>query len=82
MENGLHTQASTQALLETSGGGIWDFLVVGVVILVAIFYLYRKLWLRRGACSGCASSKAGCAATCSTSLDEATPLRQPAAEEK
>ncbi len=38
-----------------------DWAVVSVVVAVALWYLYRKLWARRGDCAGCAKGKAGCA---------------------
>lgn len=82
MEKGINAQGGHQALLEGSGGGMWDLVLVGLVILAAAFYLYRKLWLKRGACSGCASAKAGCATSCSTDFDVTAPLEQPAGEKK
>lgn len=82
MENGASAQTGSQVLLESSGSGIWDLLLVGMVILAAAFYLYRKLWLNRGACSGCASSKAGCAGSCSTDINLPTPLERPLREKK
>jgi ABC-type nickel/cobalt efflux system permease component RcnA len=38
-----------------------DWVVVAAVVAVALWYLYRKLWARRGDCSGCAKGKSGCA---------------------
>lgn len=34
--------------------GLVDMAVVGLVVAFAVWYLYRKLWARRGSCDGCA----------------------------
>ena len=38
--------SSTSALLGSSSGTLWDVLLVGFVMLVALIYLYRKLWTK------------------------------------
>jgi uncharacterized membrane protein len=38
-----------------------DLGVVAAVVLVAAWYLYRRLWRRRGACGGCAEGNGSCA---------------------
>ncbi|WP_321342208.1 hypothetical protein [uncultured Cohaesibacter sp.] len=57
--------SSTSALVGSSSGTLWDVLLVGFVMLVALIYLYRKLWTKRGACSDCTSGGGGCS-SCQT----------------
>ena len=56
--------APSTSLVDPGPVALWDLALVGVIILVALVYLYRKLWLKRGACSDCTSkgSGSGCAA--------------------
>ena len=61
-----------------------DILVVGLVILIALGYLYRKLWSKRGACSDCTSGGPSCSG-CQPGkfdFDMTTPLDNPAGEKK
>lgn len=38
-----------------------DITVTAAIVAAAVYYLYRKLWRKRGQCSGCASKgQAGC----------------------
>lgn len=71
----METTANSSAILDSASGGMWDLLLVGVIILVAVFYLYRKLWTNRGQCAACASSNGDCAGACATKIefDETTP---------
>lgn len=48
-------------LPQGSGISLADFLIVAAVVLVAVVYLYRKLWRRSGkpTCSSCPSQH-GC----------------------
>ncbi|MGD2021414.1 MAG: hypothetical protein PVJ47_10180 [Thiohalocapsa sp.] len=55
-----------------------DWAVVAAVIAAALWYLYRKLWARRGTCGGCAKGKSGCAvqqATRRAQAQEGTEVR-------
>lgn len=38
-----------------------DWTVVIAVLAVSVWYLYRKLWARRGDCGGCAKGRSDCA---------------------
>lgn len=50
------------------GTPLWlDIGVVVLVIAVALVYLYRKLWKKRGACAECAGN--GCSSCAATGLD-------------
>ena len=57
--------SSTSVLVDSSSGTLWDLLLVALVMLVALIYLYRKLWTKRGACSDCTSGGGGCS-SCQT----------------
>lgn len=48
--------------IDTQPATSWvDWAVVAAVLAVALWYLYRKLWAKRGDCGGCAKGKSGCA---------------------
>jgi hypothetical protein len=48
--------------ISVQGATGWvDWAVVAAVVAVALWYLYRKLWAKRGECGGCAKGKSGCA---------------------
>ncbi|MBB4305418.1 hypothetical protein GGD81_004495 [Rhodobium orientis] len=38
--------------------GLLDYAVLGLIVAAAVFYLYRRLWRRRGDCGGCGTK--GC----------------------
>ncbi|MCW2306952.1 hypothetical protein [Rhodobium gokarnense] len=38
--------------------GLLDYAVLGLIVGAALFYLYRRLWRRRGDCGGCGTK--GC----------------------
>jgi len=41
--------------------GWGDIAVTAAIVAAAVYYIYRKLWKKRGQCEGCASQgKAGC----------------------
>nr|WP_321524252.1 hypothetical protein [uncultured Cohaesibacter sp.] len=61
--------SSTSALVGSSNSTLWDVLLVAFVMLVALIYLYRKLWSKRGACSDCTSGGGGCS-SCQTGKAE------------
>lgn len=44
---------------QASGFSLFDLLLVGAAVLVAVIYLYRKLWPRAGkpACASCPSER-------------------------
>ncbi|AHE99863.1 hypothetical protein [Thioalkalivibrio paradoxus] len=44
---------------QASGLSLTDLLLVGAVVLVAVMYLYRKLWPRAGkpTCASCPSER-------------------------
>lgn len=69
--------SSTSDLVGSSSGTLWDVLLVGIVMLVALIYLYRKLWTKRGACSDCTSGGGGCS-SCQTGKFEfdTSPLKK------
>ncbi|OKL43346.1 hypothetical protein [Pseudovibrio exalbescens] len=50
-----------KAILDAASSGLADYAIVVLVILGALYYLYRKLWVRKGACDSCPQSKTGCA---------------------
>ena len=57
-----------------------DVGVVLAVVALAVYYLYRKLWRNRGACSSCSNKKGSCqvksdAASACTQLIEVVELR-------
>ena len=70
---------NTTALLEGSRGSLWDLLPVALIVALALFYLYRKLWAKRGACSDCTSGGPTCSACVPGELkfDTTTPLKTP-----
>jgi hypothetical protein len=37
--------------------GIWEMVLIGLIVVGAIFLLYRSLWKKRGYCHGCDSGK-------------------------
>ncbi|WPL17058.1 Virus attachment protein p12 family protein [Thiorhodovibrio winogradskyi] len=43
-----------------ASSGWFDLAITGVVIALALFYLYRKLWRQGGRCDGCGQA-GGCA---------------------
>ncbi|WP_319410723.1 hypothetical protein [uncultured Cohaesibacter sp.] len=58
MDNQLtHSAADAASIFPAS----WDSLGLGVVIAIAICYLYIRLWRGRKSCHACPSSGAGCA---------------------
>ena len=65
-------------------GGFLDFTLVLMVVAAALGYLYHKIWRKRGACSDCTSSKAGCASGCQVGpIDfDKSPLKSQAGESK
>jgi len=44
---------------QASGFSLFDLLLVGAAVLVAVIYLYRKLWPRAGkpTCASCPSER-------------------------
>ncbi len=59
----VETQTSTaQTIVNTDTPLGWtDIAIVLAIVAAAVYYLYRKLWRKRGQCSGCASKdQAGC----------------------
>lgn len=50
-----------------------DIAVTTAIVAAAVYYLYRKLWRRRGQCAGCASQ--GKAGGCKAA--KVTPPRAP-----
>ena len=73
------SESSAAALVEPAGGHVWDLFLVGLVIAVALTYLYRKLWTKRGACSDCSSGGPSCSTGCGPKkieFDTTTPLRK------
>lgn len=57
------TQTSAaQTIVNTDTPLGWvDITVTAAIIAAAVYYLYRKLWRKRGQCSGCTSKgQAGC----------------------
>ena len=76
MEDTVALNTSVALLGESSVGNLWDILLVGFIIIAALFYLYRKLWTKRGACSDCTSGGPSCSG-CQpgkVDFDTATPL--------
>jgi len=77
--------AQTSAGVETAGGGVeiatepgagWlDLGVTALVIAVAVYYLYRKLWRNQGRCSDCGSKGQGACPTGTGSDAEACESR-------
>ena len=60
-----HVQAPTAEIVvnTTTPLGWVDVSVASAIVAAAVYYLYRKLWRRRGQCAGCTSQgKTGCAA--------------------
>lgn len=43
-----------------AASGWLDWALVAAVVVVALWYLYRSLWAKRGQCGGCAKGKGGC----------------------
>lgn len=37
----------------------FDLALTGAVVVVALYYLYRKLWRQRGRCEGCGQAENG-----------------------
>ncbi|WP_114007762.1 hypothetical protein [Cohaesibacter intestini] len=72
-------ESTTSTLLESSRGSLWDLLPVALIVAVALFYLYRKLWAKRGACSDCTSGGPTCSACVPGEIefDTKTPLKRP-----
>jgi len=70
-------ESAASALLESSRGSWWDLLPVALIVMVALFYLYRKLWAKRGACSDCTSGGPTCSACVPGEIefDTTTPLK-------
>lgn len=57
-------QPDTLAIPEISAErpvGLVDIVLVAGVVGIALWYLYRILWTRRGGCSGCAKGRGDCA---------------------
>ncbi|OAN11266.1 hypothetical protein A3K86_20130 [Photobacterium jeanii] len=53
--------ADSSALVAVKAATSWqDFAAVGVVIAIALAYLYRKLWKKKGQCGSCDSCPSGC----------------------
>ncbi|WP_010322432.1 hypothetical protein [Marinobacterium stanieri] len=57
-----------------------DVGVLLVVVAVAVYYLYRKLWRNKGTCSSCSNKKGSCGAQasdtgCSSQTIEITELK-------
>jgi hypothetical protein len=55
--------ASAVASIAPGNSGL-DLLLTGCVILIAGFFLYRRLWRNQGACSGCSGQRACAANSC------------------
>nr|WP_321457817.1 hypothetical protein [uncultured Cohaesibacter sp.] len=52
------TETASQAAASLQG--VWDSMGLGLVLAVAIGYLYIRLWKGRKSCHACPSSGAGC----------------------
>ncbi len=52
---------STSTLVGAATGSIWDIFLLCGVLLIALLYLFLKLWVKRGSCSDCASGGGACA---------------------
>jgi uncharacterized membrane protein len=67
------TAASTSPIIGAEPAiTLIDIGVVGAVLAVALWYLYRRLWARRGSCGSCgAKDKASCAVQRSTAAAQA-----------
>lgn len=54
---------AAEAVVNTNTPLGWiDITVTAAIVAAALYYLYRKLWRKRGQCGGCSSQgKAGCA---------------------
>ncbi len=52
---------NVSSALVSGGANHWyDLALVGGVIIVAIYYLYRKLWKKKGECGSCDSCASRC----------------------
>ncbi|MGR5078316.1 FeoB-associated Cys-rich membrane protein [Photobacterium swingsii] len=52
---------ASSALVNEASNHWHDLALLGVVVAIAIYYLYRKLWKKKGECGSCASCASGCA---------------------
>jgi hypothetical protein len=58
---GSATDASTSVIANADPEFAWsDVGMVVLVVLVALVFLYRRLWQKRGACSECGSKDGHC----------------------
>jgi hypothetical protein len=64
MSESSHTVAQSESaadIVTTETGFAWtDAGIVVAVIVVAVIYLYRKLWHKRGACPECGNEDGHC----------------------
>ncbi|WP_316858213.1 hypothetical protein [uncultured Cohaesibacter sp.] len=69
--------ADSAAHLAPTFTGIWDTLALGIVVAVAMGYLYIKLWRNRGKCNDCSSGGAACTSchVAEIEFDTETPLK-------
>jgi len=64
MSAGVEARAPGAVEIATEPGAGWlDIGVTALVIAVAVYYLYRKLWRNQGRCSDCGSKGQGACPT-------------------
>lgn len=57
MQSEIQAPPATPDISADRASGWMDWAVVAAVLVVAVWYLYRTLWAKRGGCAGCAKCK-------------------------
>ncbi len=51
--------------------------IIALIFAVALWYLYRQLWRKRGACGGCAKGAGGGCAVARSNARTSAPVQSP-----